>query len=480
MSRTIIGRQQERQFLNKIIVSDKPEFVVVLGRRRVGKTYLIYEHLREQIVFAFSGAYEVPSKTQLGHFFTEYLRLTQAQQHTIPPADWNMAFAYLTDYLNGLKPAAGQKAVVFLDELPWLDTPKSGFVAALEYFWNQHVSKMNHVALIACGSVASWMGKNLLRSKGGLYNRVTATLHLQPFTLAETAEFCSQKQLKLSPYQMVQLYMAMGGIPFYLNALTPGKSVVQLIDEICFSSTGLLAQEYENMYFSLFKNAANHMAIIEALAKHPYGMIRNALLNATGLPSGTFARSLEDLLESGFLIKLQPFQKKEKDSLYRLIDMYSLFYLRFIKGNAGRAGISWQLLSAESSYATWCGYAYENICLLHIKQVLKKLGISGILTNASSWYFKGNDELPGTQIDLLIDRKDGLINLCEVKFSANDFILTKEYAAQLRRKISVFEAVTQTKKAVVTTLITTYPAVQNTHYLEHIQSEITMDDLFAE
>lgn len=479
MSRTIIGREHEIQYLNKILLSGKPEFLVVYGRRRVGKTFLIYEHLKNDMVFSFSGSYNVPAKVQISHFFSEYLRNTRGQYQTTPPEDWNKAFSYLTDYLNSLNMPSGQRAVVFIDELPWLDTPKSGFVPALEYFWNQHASKMNHVVLIACGSVASWMEKKLLKAKGGLYNRVTARIKLEPFSIRETAEYCQQRGLKLSHYQIIQLYMAMGGIPFYLNAVEPGKSVVQLIDEICFSPSGLLADEYEKLYHSLFKNAASHIAIIEALAKHPYGIIRGDLMKTSGLPpGGTFARALEDLLDSGFIIKLHPFQKKEKESMYRLIDLYSLFYLRFIRGNAGRAGVSWQLLSADSSYTVWSGYAYENICLLHTRQILKKLGIIGTLTHISSWYFKGTDELPGAQVDLLIDRKDGVIHLCEVKFSNKELVLTKEYAGRLRQKSSVFESATQTRKTVFQTLITTYPAIQNVHYLENIQSEVCMDDLF--
>ena len=479
MNKTIIGREQEIQYLNKVLLSGKPEFLVVYGRRRVGKTYLIYEHLKNDIIFSFSGSYNVPAKVQIGNFFSEYLRITKGQHQTTPPEDWDKAFSYLADYLYSLNPAAGQRAVVFIDELPWLDTPKSGFVPALEYFWNQHASKMNHVLLIGCGSVASWMIKKLLKSKGGLYNRVTARIKLEPFSLGQTATYCQQKGIKLSHYQIVQFYMAMGGIPFYLNAIEPGKSVVQLIDEICFSPTGLLADEYEKMYYSLFKNAGNHLAIIEALAKHPYGMLRGDLMKASGLPpGGTFARALEELLDSGFIMKLHPFQKKEKESMYRLIDMYSLFYLRFIRGNAGRAGVSWPLLSADSSYTVWSGYAYENICLLHTKQLLKKLGLSGTLTRISSWYFKGTDELPGAQVDLLIDRKDGMINLCEVKFTNKEFVLTKEYASKLRQKSTIFEAATQTKKTVIKTLISTYPAMQNVHYLESIQSEVGMDDLF--
>ena len=274
--------------------------------------------------------------------------------------------------------------------------------------------------------------------------------------------------------------MVMGGIPFYLNELNSGKSVSQLIDEICFSPTALLSDEYEQLYYSLFKNASNHIAIVEALAKHPYGLLRNQLVKKSGLPDGgTFSRALDDLVESGFILKYQPFQKKQKDSIYRLIDLYSLFYLRFIKGNVSELPNSWQMLSNGASFIAWSGYAYENICMLHISQILKKLGLSGTFTQVSSWYHKGNDEIPGAQIDILIDRKDGVINLCEAKFFNKEYILTKDDVAKLRRKRAVFERVTQTKKSVVTTLITTYPAVRNKYFLEEIHSEVVMEDLFV-
>lgn len=479
MVNTIIGRTQELALLDKIMASDRAEFLAVYGRRRVGKTYLISEHLKAHIVFSFSGSFEQPTKQQLGNFFREYIRFTKGTQESTPPKDWGTAFSYLTDYLYNLSKPTQRKIVVFIDEMPWLDTPKSAFVPALEYFWNQHVSKMHQVVLIACGSTASWMKKKLLKSKGGLYNRVTRRIQLQPFNLQQTEVFCQHNNFKFSRYQLIQLYMVMGGIPFYLNELSAGKSVIQLINEICFTNTGLLADEYEQLYYSLFKNAVNHIAIIETLASHPYGLIRNQLVKKSGVPDGgTFTRTVDDLIESGFIIKYQPFQKKEKDSIYRLIDLYSLFYLRFIKGSHKQQTNSWQLLSQEAKFIAWSGYAYENICLLHIPQILKKLGLAGTITQVSSWYHKGNEETSGAQIDLLIDRKDGLVNLCEAKFFNKEFILTKEYVAKLRRKRAIFEQVTKTKKTVVTTLITTYPAIQNKYYLEEIHSEVVMEDLF--
>ena len=272
----------------------------------------------------------------------------------------------------------------------------------------------------------------------------------------------------------------MGGIPFYLNELSQGKSAEQLIDEICFTTTGLLSNEYEQLYYSLFKNAENHLTIIEALASYPNGMIRDELVKKSGLPDGgTFTRTIDDLFESGFISKYRPFNKKKKDTIYRLIDLYSLFYLKFIKGNVSDTPHAWQKISNQNSFKAWSGYAYEDICMLHINQILKKLGLSGTFTEISSWKHKGNDEIPGAQIDLLIDRKDGVVNLCEAKFSQKEYIITKDNIADLRRKRSVFSHVTKTKKSIVTTLITTYPAIRNKYYLEEIHSEITMYDLFT-
>jgi len=338
---------------------------------------------------------------------------------------------------------------------------------------------MDNVLLVVCGSAASWMQKKLFKAKGGLYNRVTARIRLMPFNLQETELFCKKRRLKLSKYQILQIYMAMGGIPFYLNELTQGKSAIQLIDEVCFSPNGLLSNEYEQLYFSLFKNAENHIAVIEALASSPNGLTRSELLKKSKLAEGgTFTRTITDLLESGFITNYSPFNKKKKDSIYRLIDLYSLFYLKFIKGNVSNSANIWQKISSQSSYVAWSGYAYENICMLHIKQILQKMGLSGTYTETSSWKHVGNSETPGAQIDLVIDRKDQMVNLCEIKFTQNSFIITKNTNTDLRRKRSVFEHITRTKKNVVTTLITTFPAIKNEYYLEEIHSEINMEDLF--
>ena len=479
LEENIIGRKPEIRKFNDLLESNKSEFLAVYGRRRVGKTFLIREYLKPHIVFSFTGAFEAENGIQLENFYREYASRTKGQKETTIPKNWSTAFAYLADYLRQIK-RRKKKLVVFIDELPWLDIPKSGFVAALEYFWNRHVSGMKNVLLIVCGSAASWLQKKIIQARGGLYNRVTARIKLKPFTLHETQLFCKSKKLKLTKYQIVQIYMVMGGIPFYLNELKRGKSAIQLIDEICFTSTGLLSNEYEQLYYSLFKNAENHVAIIEALASRPNGMTRPELVKKSGLPDGgTFNRTLNDLTESDFVAKFRPFNKKKKDSLFRLIDLYSLFYLKFIKGNVNNISNTWQKIENQTSFRAWSGYAYENIAMLHIKQILKKLGLNGTYTEISSWKYRGDNEISGAQIDLLIDRKDEVVNLCEVKFTKNDYILTKKDNANLRMKQTVFKHVTKTKKAIVNTLITTYPAIQNKYYLEQIHSEVNFEDLFA-
>lgn len=295
--------------------------------------------------------------------------------------------------------------------MPWMNTPRSGFLSALEYFWNQFGSRMPNLVLIVCGSVSTWIQKELLQARGGLHNRVTQRIHLKPFTLAETEAFCNYKNLTLTRYQIIQLYMAFGGVPFYLNELTKGKSASQIIDDTCFTEQGLLYSEYNYLLASLFRNAENHSVVVKALASRPQGLTRSELLKITNLPEGaTINRVLEELESSGFIMRKLPFQKKKKDTIYKLYDLYCLFFLRFIRPNKPAGTGTWLTLINNATYKAWSGYAFENICNLHIEQIKKQLGISGVFSNISAWKFTGNEELPGTQVDLLIDRNDKVIN----------------------------------------------------------------------
>lgn len=473
----LVGREKEIEKLHGLMNSGSPEFLALYGRRRIGKTFLIREYFKSHIVLDFSGAFEVEYDLQLDNFYSEYTRCTKNKREQIPPKNWRIAFNYISDYLYTL--SRRKRIVLFIDELPWLDTPRSGFVSALGYFWNQHGSKMKNLILVVCGSSASWMQNKLIKSKGGLHNRITSRINLQPFTLKETEQYIKKRKIKLSRYQIIQLYMVMGGVPHYLKELTFGKSAAQLIDDICFTPEGLLSDEYNQLYYSLFSNAENHTAIIEALAAKPNGLVRSDLLKFSGVPDGgTFTRALADLLDCGFLSSYKPYKKKKKDTVYRLIDLYSLFYLKYIKDNVSGRNNQWQAIRNEGSFTAWSGYAYENIWMMHIPQILQSLQIFGTSVDVSSWKYRGDENMPGAQIDLLIERGDDIIHICEAKFSKSEFVITENYAQDLRSKRSVFEYATKPKKMIVTTLLTTYPAIQNLYYQDEIHSEVTMDELF--
>jgi uncharacterized protein len=474
---TLIGRDNEREKIDRMLLSGQPEFLAVYGRRRVGKTFLIRQYLKNNLVFDFTGTKDGTKEQQLHNFYEEYLKRAKGKKEKLPPASWQEAFIYLTLYLKNL-PVKKQKQVVFIDEMPWLDTPKAGFISALEFFWNQHASNMNNVLLIACGSASSWIKKRLISARGGLYNRVTQRIQLMPFNLYETELYINSLGAKLPRYQILELYMAMGGIPFYLKEVVKGKSAAQIIDSTCFSPQGLLHTEYAQLYHSLFKNAEQHIAVIEALASKPQGMTRTAISGKTGLSEGTLSRALEELVECDFVSIYQPLINKKKTSIYKLTDLYSLFYLKFIKPNKKGGRGTWEQLCKHSSFTAWSGYAFENICMMHIRQVKRALGISGVYTSTSSWQFAGNDALPGAQIDMIIDRADQTINLCEAKFTSGSFAITKSYAAQLRMKKSIFRQATQTKKATFITLLTTFPALQNQYYIGEVDNEVNMERLF--
>ncbi len=476
MSSRVIGRTVEMQVMREALEASEASFLVIYGRRRVGKTFLVREYLAKSLVFDLTGAAQVGLKGQLDHFYAQYILRSRGHQGLVFPQSWDEAFRYLANYLQNLK---RKKVVVFLDELPWLDTPKSGFIPALDHFWNQYASKLPQVLLVGSGSATSWMEKKLIKAQGGLHNRITHRIQLKPFNLAETELFCLQRKVRLTRYQIIQLYMVMGGIPYYLNALKPGKSVTQLVDEICFNSHGLLNDEYNILYKSLFKYHEHHLKVIKALAVKPEGLTRYEIEKITKLAEGgTITRTLDELEINGFISRYKPFNRLVKDSIYKLTDLYTQFYLRFIEPHKSGGQGSWASLAQGRLYSTWCGYAYENLCFLHIDQIKQALGILGVYTEISAWRYRGDDDEQGAQIDLVIDRQDGIIHLCEIKFTNSELNLNKELINELRRKRGLFNRITGTRKSTLTTLITTYPAKRNSYYFEEIQAEINMEQLF--
>lgn len=364
----------------------------------------------------------------------------------------------------------------FLDELPWMDTAQSGFISALEHFWNSWASARKDIVLIVCGSAAGWMISNLINSRGGLHNRVTHRIRLQPFTLHECELFFKSRQAVYDRYQIMLLYMVMGGIPFYLEQVGVSESAAQNINRLCFQQDGTLRDEFDNLYRSLFNKAEKHIAVIELLSKKAKGLTRQEIIDGAKFSTGgSVTRILYELGESNFIRKYAPYGNKEKNSLYQLTDCYSLFYLKWIKNSSVLDENTWINQLDSPAQRAWSGYAFEQACLAHINQIKKALGISGVQTVTSSWI--SNNSKQGAQIDLVIDRRDQVINICEMKFSINDYTIDKKYAAELKNKLTAFREETKTKKALFLTLITSFGLTKNT-YTSLVQNELTMDVLF--
>lgn len=419
-----------------------------------------------------TGIARANTSQQLTNFFSVIKEFDKGVEEGNVPKNWFEAFGMLKNHLQKLN---GAKKVVFFDELPWIDTPRSNFLSALEHFWNSWASNRPDIILVVCGSAASWMINKVINNRGGLYNRVTQRIRLLPFTLRETENFLRAGKVTLDRYQILQLYMVVGGVPFYLSEIRQGMSAFQEIDRLAFSPNGFLATEYNNLYRSLFNHADRHIAIVETLAGKPQGLSREGIIQSSGVKDGgTLTTVLRELEESGFINKSYPFGKKIKDSIYRLSDQYSLFYLKFIKDQHRTGAGSWLSRIDSPAWRAWSGYAYESICLQHIGAIKKALGVSGVYTEESSWIDKDRS----VQIDLLIDRRDHVINLCEVKFTQQPFVLTKPHKEEFEKKMFTFKEETQTRKSVFPTLITTFGLKDGVQSLGFIQNVVTMDDLF--
>lgn len=472
----LVGREEEKALLLKIERSGEPELVAVYGRRRVGKTFLIRSVFSESLIFEFSGMHHAKLNEQLESFSQTLARASNSLP-LAKPENWLNAFSILTDYLTPL--IRKQRRVIFFDEFPWIDTPRSGFLRAFENFWNTWASRQQNLVVIICGSAAAWMIRKVINNRGGLHNRVTRRIRLLPFTVKETAAFLKAKKINLNNYQILQLYMVMGGIPQYLKEIETGESAIQAIDRICFTKDGLLHDEFKNLYHSLFDNADSHMEIIRVLAKKGSGLSRNEIIKQSKLTSGGGAtKLLDELSESGFITPYIPFNRTSKDSIYKLTDEYSLFYIKFIENSRTRGEGTWIKFSRGASWAGWSGIAFESICMKHISSIKKALGIENVYTEASPWRYRPKPAEEGTQIDLLIDRQDMCINICELKFSINNFEMTKGYAAELENKLSVFRSQTRTRKTLFLTMITTYGIKNSDKYAGLVQQEVTMDALF--
>ena len=475
----IIGRKQEIDELMRIYRQKQAKFVAIYGRRRVGKTYLVRELFKNQFAFYHTGVSPLELQddsllnTQLAAFHATLIRYG-AQESTLPKS-WMEAFGRLITLLE--KQDKAQRMVVFIDEIPWMDTPRSGFVTAFEHFWNSWGAGQDHLMLIVCGSATSWIQDHLINSYGGLYDRVNTEIQLAPFTLCETEQYLKAQDVLLSRYDILQLYMAVGGIPMYLSYVQPGLSLAQVIDSLYFNKKARLRDEFDRLLNSIFNAPDDYKKIIRLLAKRHDGYNRNDISKKTGIPSGKrLTQILKTLETSDFIENYLPFENNQRDRYYRLVDSFCLFYLNQVEGKH-RGEHFWQENEHHPSLSPWRGHAFENACISHVSQVKAALGIAGVNSENSAWTLKGMEEQEGMQIDLVINRSDRVVNLCEMKFVNAEFEVRKDYEMKLRHRLNWMQEHVSKRHHVQMVLVTTFGLKYGIHS-SIFQRTVTLDSLF--
>ena len=470
MSRTIVGRAYEQQVLTDSLASQRSELLAIYGRRRIGKTYLIREFFDNKITFSFTGLSTGKRADQIKNFILKLNEVTNNFKDQKQPTDWLEAFSYLKTFLKRIKESK-KKKVIFIDEFPWVDSHKSGFLSAFENFWNDYCTTRNDLLVVVCGSAASYMVKKIINNSKGLSKRITQTIKLKPFNLQETQAFFKYKRIPMEEYEILKIYMVLGGVAEYLEHVKAGESAVITIDRLCFQHGAYLEDEYDEVFKSLFNENSFHQKIVNTLAKNKKeGISRDEILKELKISSGgRFSDSLDELILSGFVLKYDGYKNDIKTTLYRIYDEFCLFYLQFMRPYKGS---KWIQIFQKQEYKSWCGYAFETICLKHYKEVKKALKCNQIESKNYSWHN------PKAQVDLVIDRNDDVVNLCEIKFYNNEFSLDSNYLQGLRTRENQFRASTKTKKGINTVMITTWGVKSNQYSLAIVTNNLTMKCLF--
>lgn len=489
MPEKVLFRKEEEVILQRMLDSSEAEFLALYGRRRIGKTYLIRHFFKQKAVtyFEVTGSKKAPMREQIKHFTQEIARVFYHGISLLPALNWDGAFEMLKQAMD--RQAAESKFILFFDEFPWMASQNSRLLEVLEYYWNRHFSQDNRIKLIICGSSASWIIKKIIQDKAGLHNRLTQKIRLKPFSLKETKCFLENRNLCLDDLSILNLYMAIGGIPYYLKQVNPGDSVAQTIERLAFQQDGFLLQEFDNLFAALFGEQAEYTAILSIIAQHRYGIGKKFLLKQLDLSQsgGQGINKLIELEEAGFIQSFKPHFHKRRGVYYRLVDEYLLFYFYWIKPvrstlqvNAFESGY-WLAHQNSPQWHSWRGYAFESICYKHLSLIRKALALPNNAI-ASAWRYvskkKASEE--GAQIDLLFDRPDDAITCCEIKYSHERYLVDKVCATNLIRRGDVLKTQTRTHKQIFWALVTVMGMTENAYSKQLISRVVTLQDLLGE
>lgn len=483
MRNLIIARKEEQRMLQNLKNERTAQFLAVYGRRRVGKTFLIREYFEDSFTFKHTALSPLELKdinpdalykAQLAEFKKSLVRYGHKNDSQI--SDWFEAFDRLRELIESKN--ANERVIAFIDEMPWMDTPRAGFMSALEHFWNDYGSGKHNLLLIACGSATTWMLDKLIHNQGGLYGRTTKEMHIHPFTLSECEEYYKSRGVMMDRYDILQSYMILGGVAYYLSYIEKGRSLAQNIDSLFFSQGGKLEDEFDKLFTSLFGDNDKYRKIVEFLSKNRYGATQDEIAKAVGMSrGGSLSNMIKALVKSDLIISYYNFKGSNKEAYYKLTDLFCLFYLNFVRKHPTTNRTFWQDNQNSPKLNAWRGLAFEDVCFVHQNEIRSALGISGVHTEIYPWRSEEGTASKGAQIDMIIDRADRVINICEMKFSIGEFTIDKNYDSSLRNKIATVTELTKGKRNPQMTLITTYGLKEN-QYSGRIQRMVTMDDLF--
>lgn len=466
----LIGRNRETDLLAKYLNSKRPEFVAVYGRRRVGKTFLIRQFFNDNFDFYCTGIISGSKAEQLNAFNTALKRYGHQGQKA---KNWMEAFEYLASLIKK-KSSEKKRCIVFIDELPCFDTKRSGFVHALDFFWNSQGSWIDNIFFIICGSATSWMIRNVIDNHGGLHNRITHEIHLLPFTLSQTEEYIRYHKCRWDRLSILHTYMAMGGVPYYLSLLDLNVSVAENIDNLFFADDAELRKEYQRLFKSLYNHPDGYLNVVSCLAKHKTGMTRSELAKALKVQNnGHFGDILADLVNCDFL-RLYNNGLKQNNGIYQLIDFYTLFYHQFCLKRTTDDHY-WRKTINTPIANTWFGLSYKRVCIAHFRQIIKALHYDTIRTEFYSWRNPKGE--PAVQIDMVIDRSDNMVTICEVKYSKAEYTLDKTECERIIKRADTYAAESRCRKGVEIAIITTFGLKEN-QYSDVAQHTLSIDDLF--
>ena len=473
----LVARISEISRLKEFYKSGKPEFVALYGRRRVGKTYLVERLFEKEFAFNVTGIIEGSREEEDAVFLNALRRIGYTGE---PFKTWIDAFNILKALLQK-KIRKGRRCIVFIDELPCFDTLRAGFVKAFGDFWNDWGCKHEEAMLIVCGSATTWMIKNIIDSHGGLHNRITHEMHIHPFNLAETEEYLLSQGVEWDRLSIVQLYSVLGGIPYYLSLIRKDDSIASAVDRLFYSEDAELRSEYSRLFKSLYKSPEPYMKIIDALCSHKSGLTREEILEKmSGVDNGHLSEYLENLEKCDFIrlyyVKDSTGRKlKKTGGIYQMMDFFTVFHNSLLSRPSTDPHY-WSNHLGTPSMNTWLGLSFERICMYHVPQIKQALGIDRIGTEYFSW--RSRESAPSVQIDLLIEREDRKVNICEIKYSETEYSLQKDEEAKIRSRIGAYKDESRTRYSLLPVLITTY-GLKEGKYSSLLKNVVTMEQLFA-